>query len=155
MDIGLPINSGSLSNLSKALGKYRCFLCCFFVYHYVDAEAKTHCFSYSIGCVVDTIPDYLPLVLRTRVTVSEWPKDQVPVFPPQFNKSVIAHSPHQSRIADKSSDVPLISIGPLGSLVFRNRPSDDAILAMINSSQKVCFLIICYWTQSSISYSFH
>ena len=30
MDIGLPINSGSLSNLSKALGKYRCFLCCSF-----------------------------------------------------------------------------------------------------------------------------
>ena len=87
--------------------------------------------------------------------MSEWPKDQVPVFPPQFNKSVIAHSPHQSRIADKSSDVPLISIGRLGSLVFRSRPSDDAILAMINSSQKVCFLILCYWTQSSISYSFH
>ena len=125
-------------------------------YHYAEYRNLQPCFSSSIGCVVDTIPDYLPLVLRTRVTVSEWPKDQVPVFPPQFNKGVIAHSPHQSRIADKSNDVPLISIGRLGSLVFRSRPSDDAILAMINSSQKVCFLVLYInMTQSSTSNSFH
>mmetsp|Transcript_6969 Transcript_6969/g.15906 ORF Transcript_6969/g.15906 Transcript_6969/m.15906 type:complete len:358 (+) Transcript_6969:173-1246(+) len=89
-----------------------------------------------IGCVVDAMPDYLPLVLRTRVTVSEWPKDGVPDFPPQFTKSYIANTLHQSRLADKSTDVPLISIGRQGSLVFRSRPSDDAILAMINSSQR-------------------
>ena len=98
--------------------------------------------STCIGGCVDRLPDYLPLVLKSRVTVSEWPEGDVAIFPPQFTKADIAHSPHQSRILDKSNDVPLISIGRLGSVTFRSRPSDDAILAMINSSQKIIRLVL-------------
>lgn len=106
-----------------------------------------------IGCVVDTMPDYLPLVLRTRVTVSEWPKDTTPVFPPQFSKSKIAkiqQSRHTEVAANISAsvasnvatEVPLISIGRQGTVIFRSRPSDDAILAMINSSEKIIRLVL-------------
>jgi len=96
-----------------------------------------------VGSCIDSIPDYLPVVLRTRVTVSEYPVDQ-DIFPPQFTKSMVADSPHQSRIVDKSNDVPLISIGRLGSMVWssRARPSDDAILAMINSSKRIIRLVL-------------
>mmetsp|Transcript_15693 Transcript_15693/g.33163 ORF Transcript_15693/g.33163 Transcript_15693/m.33163 type:complete len:578 (-) Transcript_15693:154-1887(-) len=95
-----------------------------------------------VGCVVDTLPDYLPLALRTRVTVSEWPKDEIPTFPPQFTKSVVAKSARLSELEDKSR-VPLISIGRQGSMLYNtSRPSDDAILAMINSSQKIIRLVL-------------
>ena len=97
-----------------------------------------------VGNCIDSIPDYLPVVLRTRVTVSEYPTDQVGIFPPQFTKSSVARSPHQSRIVDKSNDVPLITIGRLGSMVWssRARPSDDAILAMIDSSKRIIRLVL-------------
>ena len=98
-----------------------------------------------IGFIVDHMPDQLELALKTRVTVSAWPKHDgipVPEFPPQFDKSYVADTLHQSRLADKSTDVPLISIGRQGSLVFRSRPSDDAILAMINSSQTIIRLVL-------------
>ena len=97
-----------------------------------------------VGSCIDSLPDYLPVVLRTRVTVSEYPTYQVGIFPPQFTKSSVARSPHQSRIVDKSNDVPLITIGRLGSMVWssRARPSDDAILAMINSSKRIIRLVL-------------
>lgn len=94
--------------------------------------------------MVDKLPDYLPLALRTRVTVSEWPEGVVPIFPPQFDKARVEHSVHQSRLIDKSDNVPLISIGRQGALKMssRARPSDDAILAMINSSQTIIRLVL-------------
>jgi len=57
------------------------------------------------------------------------------VFPPHFNKDIVAGSSNQSRSNEK--DVPLISIGRQGTIVRKSRPSDDAILAMINSSKKI------------------
>ena len=97
-----------------------------------------------VGCVVDAMPDYLPLVLRSRVTVSEWPKDVCPEFPPQFSKAKVAKTLNQARLEDKSSNVPLISIGRQGYMFLdrTTRPSDDAILAMINSSQKIIRLVL-------------
>ncbi|KAL7533188.1 hypothetical protein ACHAXR_005090 [Thalassiosira sp. AJA248-18] len=99
--------------------------------------------STCIGCVVDTMPDYLPLVLRTRVTVSEYPKGgAVPTFPPQFTKSKVVNSTHQARLGNPSAGAPLISIGRQGSIIYKSRPADDAILAMINSSQKIIRLVL-------------
>jgi len=98
--------------------------------------------STCMGCVVDSMPDYLPLVLRTRVTVSEWPKDKVPVFPPQFTKRRVLKTERLSTVVADPEDVPLISIGRLGTMVYRSRPSDDAILAMINSSKTIIRLVL-------------
>ena len=90
-----------------------------------------------VGWVVDKMPDGMPLVKRTRVTVSEWPKGKATIFPPQFAKQLIAKTSHQSLIVDKSKDVKLISIGRQGSMTFVSRPSDAAIVAMIDSSKTI------------------
>ena len=97
---------------------------------FVERKQKT-----CVGSFVDMLPDGLPLVLKTRVTVSEWPEGVATIFPPQFSREVVAGLLNQER--SKENDVPLISIGRQGKMVFKSRPSDDAILAMINSSRNI------------------
>lgn len=97
---------------------------------FVESKQRT-----CVGSVIDSMPDYLPMATKTRVTVSEYPEGVASVFPPHFNKDIVAGSSNQSRSNEK--DVPLISIGRQGTIVRKSRPSDDAILAMINSSKKI------------------
>ncbi|KAL7547626.1 hypothetical protein ACHAWF_010914 [Thalassiosira exigua] len=97
--------------------------------------------STCIGCCVDAMPDSLPLALRTRVTVSEWPKGAVTVFPPQFKKTTVAGT-QQLRAVNPAPHIPLISIGRQGTMVSKSRPSDDAITAMINSAKTIIRLVL-------------
>ena len=98
---------------------------------FVESKQKT-----CVGSIVDKMPDGLPLVLKTRVTVSEWPEGVATVFPPMFSKEKVAEvAAAQGR--SKEKDVSLISIGRQGTMVYKARPSDDAILAMINSSKEI------------------
>ncbi|KAL3794545.1 hypothetical protein HJC23_008001 [Cyclotella cryptica] len=97
---------------------------------FVESKQRT-----CVGSVVDAMPDYLPIATKTRVTVSEYPEGVASVFPPHFNKDIVAGTSNESRSNEK--DVPLISIGRQGTIVRKSRPSDDAILAMINSSKKI------------------
>lgn len=97
---------------------------------FVESKQKT-----CVGSVVDMLPDGMPLVLKTRVTVSEWPEGVASIFPPQFSKEVVAAALSTERSGEK--DVPLISIGRQGTIVSKSRPSDDAILAMIDSSKEI------------------
>eukprot|EP01082_Thalassiosira_pseudonana_P007276 g6648.t1 g6648 contig23:953662-956452(+) len=106
-------------------------------WQFVEKKQKTF-----VGRVVDSMPDHLPTVLRTRVTVSEYPTGEVPVFPPMFNKEKVASTTSQSRLAERAADVPLISIGRQGTLVRRHRPSDDAILAMIDSAKTIIRMVL-------------
>lgn len=95
-----------------------------------------------VGFIVDKLPDALPLLVRTRVTVSQWPENDARVFPPLFTKNRVVSALSQSQLGDKhTDDVPIISIGCQGNMVSGRRPSDDAILAMINSSQSIIRLI--------------
>lgn len=94
------------------------------------------------GKIINTLPDNMPLLKRTRVTVSEWPRGKASVFPPSFTRALVMNSPHQELIADKSQDIKLITIGRQGSLVFLSRPADTAILAMMNSSKRVLRLVL-------------
>jgi len=87
------------------------------------------------GQLVDKLPDSLPLVSRSRVTVSEYPKG-ISEFPPMYRKSFV---PRTSKVEDA---VPIISIGRYGSMVWRDRPSDDAILAMLKSAKTVIRLAL-------------
>lgn len=102
-----------------------------------------------IGSCVDNMPDAMPTVLKTRVTVSEWPEGVADTFPPMFTKAVVAKTANYSRrnstlekdgVIDKG--VPMITIGRLGTMVYRHRSADDAIIAMINSSQKIIRLVL-------------
>ena len=106
-------------------------------WNFVHAKQST-----LIGSVVDKMPDGMPLAKRTRVTVSEWPKGKAAIFPPQFTKQLIAKSSHQSLILDKSKDVKLISIGRQGAMTFVSRPSDAAIIAMIESSKTIIRMVL-------------
>jgi len=95
--------------------------------------------STCMGFIIDKLPDALPLLKRTRVTVSEWPESIAEVFPPQFlfANNRVAHS-----LPQLPNNTPLISIGCQGSMVSRSRPSDDAILAMIHASRSIIRLVI-------------
>lgn len=102
-----------------------------------------------IGCCVDLMPDAMPTVLKTRVTVSEFPKGVAQIFPPMFNKHKVAKTANYSRRNSKLEQsgvidmgVPMITIGRLGTMVFKHRSADDAIIAMINSSQKIIRLVL-------------
>ena len=96
---------------------------------FVESKQKT-----CVGSVVDMMPDGLPMMLKTRVTVSEWPEGVATIFPPMFSKEVVADV---AKERSNEKDVPLISIGRQGTMVYKSRPSDDAILAMINSSKTI------------------
>lgn len=105
---------------------------------FVESKQKT-----CTGSIVDMMPDYLPVLKRTRVTVSEWPEGVATVFPPAFSKEVLLAGAGGSDDApapaprSAESDVPLISIGRQGSMIYKSRPADDAILAMIDSSKTI------------------
>jgi len=83
-----------------------------------------------IGKVVAMLPDSFPMVLQSRVTVSEFP-DGIDEFPPRYTKSCVAKYP------PVEGSVPMIAMGRYGDLLQTARPSDDAILAMLEASQKI------------------
>ena len=102
-----------------------------------------------IGACVEQMPDAMPTVLKTRVTVSEFPEGVANTFPPMFVKKKVPKTANYSikALSVEKSDmvddfVPMISIGRLGTMVYKDRPADDAIIAMINSSQKIIRLVL-------------
>lgn len=101
-----------------------------------------------IGGCVDMMPDAMPTVLKTRVTVSEWPEGVANTFPPVFTKKKVAKTANYSRMnsnVEKEGlvdSVPMITIGRLGTMIYKYRSADDAIIAMINSSQKIIRLVL-------------
>lgn len=88
------------------------------------------------GQCAENLPDSMPLVWKNRVIVSEYPRDQASEFPPAFYRSLVP-------FYEKEEDyVPIISMGRSGTLVYRDRPSDDAFIAMIDSAQKIVRLTL-------------
>lgn len=93
------------------------------------------------GWVIDKLPDSLPLVLKTRVTVSEFPPRKVSIFPPLYRKGVVPRQPPNRQ--ERASHVPIITMGRYGKLTpFQRRPSDDAIMAMLQSAKTVIHLAL-------------
>jgi len=89
-----------------------------------------------VGWMIDKIPDYMPMVAETRVTISEFPRRVAPEFPPVFDATQM---PNRGFVEEC---VPMISIGRYGALNWKMRPADDAILAMINASQRVVHMAL-------------
>jgi phosphatidylserine/phosphatidylglycerophosphate/cardiolipin synthase-like enzyme len=88
------------------------------------------------GSIVDQLPDGLPLLAKTRVTVSEFPIGQATEFPPYYKKSYIL------KRKTGEDEVPVISMGRYGSILRHYRPSDDAFLAMFDSAQKMIRMVL-------------
>ena len=81
--------------------------------------------------------------------MSEWPVGVANTFPPMFVKQKVAKTANYSRrnsVVEKDGNVdkgvPMITIGRLGTMVYKHRSADDAIIAMINSSQKIIRLVL-------------
>jgi phosphatidylserine/phosphatidylglycerophosphate/cardiolipin synthase-like enzyme len=94
-------------------------------WRFIETIQSTAC-----GQCVDKIPDYLPLLAKTRVTVSEFPPGVADDFPPMYSKAV--GIPKRPRTDD---EVPIITLGRYGTLISRSRPSDDAFYAMFDSAK--------------------
>lgn len=89
-----------------------------------------------VGFFVSRLPDNLPMLLQTRVTVSEFPEGVADEFPPMYEKSLV---PFYNNM---DCHVPIISMGRYGSLYYFARPSDDAIIAMLASAKTVMHLAL-------------
>lgn len=94
--------------------------------------------STCVGCVVDRLPDALPMILQSRVTVSEYPEGIAPIFPPMYNRNRIPKTVRD----DVPGSVPLISIGRYGAVMRRHKPADDAIEAMLDSAKFIVRLAL-------------
>lgn len=84
-----------------------------------------------VGQCAEQVPDAVPLIWKNRVIVSEFPEGKASEFPPAFSSSTI---PMYGRLEES---VPIISMGRQGALTIRDRPSDDAFVAMIDSAKSV------------------
>ncbi len=84
-----------------------------------------------IGQVLENVPDFLPLVSKNRVIVSEYPRGKATEFAPYFDSSSLPD--HES----PEGSVPVISVGRMGTLTKDDRPADDAFVAMIDASEEI------------------
>lgn len=83
------------------------------------------------GQILEKVPDFLPLISKNRAIVSEYPEGKADEFAPYYNCSLVP------TYAPQSSSVPIISVGRFGALTPKDRPADDAITAMIDSSRNI------------------
>eukprot|EP00928_Gymnodinium_smaydae_P007756 TRINITY_DN12775_c0_g1_i1.p1 TRINITY_DN12775_c0_g1~~TRINITY_DN12775_c0_g1_i1.p1 ORF type:complete len:462 (-),score=55.27 TRINITY_DN12775_c0_g1_i1:178-1563(-) len=88
-----------------------------------------------IGRIVSQLPDWMPMLLRSRVAVSQWGVD-ADTFPPMYEKSLVPY------VRSKEGHVPMISMGRYGSLLYSARPADDAFVAMFDAAQEIVHLAI-------------
>lgn len=84
-----------------------------------------------LGTIGDKLPDYMPQISPTRVTVTEWPHKVATEHPPRYNKKLVPkYDPIEGRI-------PIISMGRYGTILEKDRPSDDAFKAMLGSANTI------------------
>lgn len=98
---------------------------------FIEYKQDTFC-----GQIVDKLPDGLPLVAKTRVTISEWPKGKSSEFPPMYRKAM---TPRREPIVN---EVPMITMGRYGTILRYARPSDDAFCAMFESAKTIIRLAL-------------
>jgi hypothetical protein len=112
-------------------------------HHYANAQwgyiVKKQ--STAWGRFVDkNIPDALDVPRRARVTVSEFPVSTTAEFPPFYHakkKSDRMHISHAAWNNKRGEFVPVITMGRYGQILKKDRPSDAAIVALIDSAQTI------------------
>lgn len=88
------------------------------------------------GTISSKMPDHLPQVAKNRVIVSEWPdgaEEHAPVFRTKFVEDLAE---------EVEGAVPIVTMGRYGALTHKDRPSDDAFLAMFDSAQTIIRLAL-------------
>jgi phosphatidylserine/phosphatidylglycerophosphate/cardiolipin synthase-like enzyme len=97
---------------------------------FIEYKQATLC-----GQFVDKLPDGMPLVAKTRVTISEFPNG-CGEFAPQYKKSLVP------MYEPLDGEVPMITMGRNGTLDRFARPSDDAFLAMFGAAKRIMRLAV-------------
>eukprot|EP00554_Chaetoceros_debilis_P005726 CAMPEP_0194073012 /NCGR_PEP_ID=MMETSP0149-20130528/581_1 /TAXON_ID=122233 /ORGANISM="Chaetoceros debilis, Strain MM31A-1" /LENGTH=576 /DNA_ID=CAMNT_0038752967 /DNA_START=64 /DNA_END=1794 /DNA_ORIENTATION=+ len=90
-----------------------------------------------IGQIMENIPDFLPMVVKSRVIVSEYPRKKANEFPPYYDNSTYPADAEKEESNSDSDLVSVISVGRQGALVDDDRPADDAFIAMIDASTTI------------------
>lgn len=73
--------------------------------------------------------------MQSSVGVVEWPEG-IDEFPPVYKKS---GAPKYNKV---QNHIPMITMGRFGALLYRERPSDDAIVAMIAASKTIIHMTL-------------
>jgi len=88
------------------------------------------------GQIAEKLPDSLPTAWKSRVIISEYPEGRANEFPEMYTKKLVPLDEKMEGI------VPVIGVGRLGAvtkvvnkILRRNRPSDYALIAMIDSAK--------------------
>lgn len=94
------------------------------------------------GTIGSRMPDSMPQAAKVRVIVSEWPRGVASEHPPKFTNGKVASVEANSYNKTLEETVPIITMGRYGCLLPKDRPSDDAFLAMLGSAQRVIHLAL-------------
>eukprot|EP00746_Dinoflagellata_sp_MGD_P142371 gnl/MRDRNA2_/MRDRNA2_75349_c0_seq1.p1 gnl/MRDRNA2_/MRDRNA2_75349_c0~~gnl/MRDRNA2_/MRDRNA2_75349_c0_seq1.p1 ORF type:complete len:697 (+),score=158.91 gnl/MRDRNA2_/MRDRNA2_75349_c0_seq1:89-2179(+) len=83
-------------------------------------------------------PDWVPLLVNSRVNFSQWPKVDTAEYPPMYSP---ASQPLPLAEAVEQGDLPMLTMGRYGAIHSNEgangNPSDSAIVAMFESAQKI------------------
>ena len=90
------------------------------------------------GSCITKVQDYAPVIFKTYVSLRRFPLT-APRHPPNYVKQLLL----RGRFPRRAEQVPIISMGRNGALTrFQRRPSDDAIVAMLDSATTSCKLAL-------------
>jgi len=92
------------------------------------------------GTVKSKLPDGWPQITMVRVIVSEWPKNEASEHAPPFRMQLVKSVAEAD--APLEDTIPIITMGRYGCITHKDRPSDDAFLAMLGSAQKIIHLAL-------------
>lgn len=99
-----------------------------------------------LGYIIDKLPDNTIIPVNTRVVVSEYPRGQTTEFPPVYKQKLVKRlqkdNVNEQQLIEDGILIPMITMGRYGSLLARDRPSDDAIIAMFRCAKKSIKLAI-------------
>ena len=100
-------------------------------WNYIESKQETFW-----GTIGENMPDSMPQIARVRVTVSEWGPG-ASEHPPVYTRHRV------EELAEPMEDaIPIITMGRYGALTHKDRPSDDAFLAMLESAQSIIHLAL-------------
>eukprot|EP00588_Corethron_pennatum_P000488 CAMPEP_0194290114 /NCGR_PEP_ID=MMETSP0169-20130528/40589_1 /TAXON_ID=218684 /ORGANISM="Corethron pennatum, Strain L29A3" /LENGTH=681 /DNA_ID=CAMNT_0039037623 /DNA_START=52 /DNA_END=2097 /DNA_ORIENTATION=+ len=92
------------------------------------------------GTIGSKTPDWMPAVALVRVIVSEWPKEEAAEHAPKFKTHLVKSVAEADGPLEDT--IPIITMGRYGALTAKDRPSDDAFLAMLGSAQTIIHLAL-------------
>ena len=83
-----------------------------------------------IGMIVVKLPDSIPLVLKRRVTITEFPDDEAGQFPPNYRRRCVP-------TYEMEGGCNMIAMGRKGQMGNDDKAADTAFIAMIEAAQTI------------------